>query len=1479
MESKWRLAGTEVPIIGSDSVKWIELSISSSSSCNDNDWSAVGPLTEDCASCSVVGDPYVWRIHKSFPNALELLQLSPSQAFPIVGLRFVFPHPLSPFAFLSQNSSSKNSYSLYAFTVSGLAFLLNLSHFSSYESSSVFPSQHLLEFNLQQYGPITSVAAMPGCLVLGRNDGSIFSFQLGILHPTHPGFVHQLLDDSGIGRFWSLMSRGRMVGAVKDLVVSEVQGKKLLFVLHSDLTLRVWDLSSRAESIRLWLGDTNSSASIIPLAILHRHTAEVGMEIICVNSLRCSLGDRLILSLESSLQNIYLEGGYIDIKLTSDKIWILKDSGLVFYSLFHANVAVEEASFYTLQEEFVADQLFQSSEHSSDDLLSITISIVTSVKDDIVPFVSSIFLRRLLQPGVHHNIVLRATLLDYNRHFTDSEFQSLTIDGFRKEIISLIEHEDAAESPLSIFCGWKSFCTRYFHHWCKNNEPYGLFVQSSTGVVGLLRKNSVSAFRSPENIELLIDGPSDELGELASFGLDLSGGDSVREILFQVLQCIISISQQLGKTASAVFYESFVGTMVTFEETVSRLLKILEIGYSSSVMALNIPHIGADVSREKELADHKNLRKFSIDMLLSLQTLSKEAASWHKVLNIIESYLQFFVPRKIIQHLNAETVFSVSTSIVVQATSQIAKVMFEAALDVLLFLRYLVNISGQISMLHDDISRIQLELIPMIQEIVFEWLIILFFGITPSESPSIEDFSSQLSSLQIDSNIGKRSWSENHGKCHFTLAFILQLIIQGSSGDPSLMSLRSLPNPQDVTSSIRGFTSWIIWGEMGEESSSFLRRSTQLALILLQHGQYDAVEYLLTIVEANSQKEKIFRSVQDTGGDWCILQHLLGFCLLAEAQCGLHGILREKKVSAAVRCFFRASSGQGASQALQSLSHKAGLPHLALDGCLSFAAWKLHYYQWVMQMFEQYNASEGACQFALAALEQVDEALSVKDDCGSGNPLNESTTTLKGQLWANVFKFTLDLNLLHDAYCAIISNPDEERKYICLRRFVIVLYEQKATKFLCDGKLPFIGLAEKIERELAWKAERSDVLAKPNPYKLLYAFEMERHNWRRAASYIYLYSVRLRTEPVPKDHHQILFVLQERLNGLSTAINALLLVRPAYAWIDPLLGGNSSMNEHYPNKRAKKLVTEQFNGDDVHPQRLQSYIDVEKLEKEFVLTSAEYLLSMANVKWKFTGVDQAPSDLVDLLVQENLYDMVFTVLLKFWKGSGLKRELERVSSAMSLKCCPIEVGSIMVGNDFKTHGLLLTSSKDEVVVRSSPDTVPSVHQYKGNGQWETLELYLEKYKEFHARLPIIVAETLLCTDLQIELPLWLVHMFKDGQRERSWGMTGQESSPSSLFRLYVEYGRYTEATNLLLECIDSFASMRPADIINRKRPFSVWFPYTAIGRLWCQLEESIKSGYMVNQCDKLKKLLHGALLNHLKLLKLDLDDAISSASG
>lgn len=57
---------------------------------------------------------------------------------------------------------------------------------------------------------------------------------------------------------------------------------------------------------------------------------------------------------------------------------------------------------------------------------------------------------------------------------------------------------------------------------------------------------------------------------------------------------------------------------------------------------------------------------------------------------------------------------------------------------------------------------------------------------------------------------------------------------------------------------------------------------------------------------------------------------------------------------------------------------------------------------------------------------------------------------------------------------------------------------------------------------------------------------------------------------------------------------------------------------------------------------------------------------------------------------------------------------------------------------------------------------------------------------------------------------------------------------------------------------------RPADVLHRKKMSAAWFPYTAVERLWCHLGEMQRAGHSVDQCDRLKKLLHGALMSHLQ---------------
>lgn len=90
--------------------------------------------------------------------------------------------------------------------------------------------------------------------------------------------------------------------------------------------------------------------------------------------------------------------------------------------------------------------------------------------------------------------------------------------------------------------------------------------------------------------------------------------------------------------------------------------------------------------------------------------------------------------------------------------------------------------------------------------------------------------------MSSDGNVDRRSWNEKLGKSEFTLAFILLL---GGHGGPSL---GHLPDPSSLSKSVQEFVSWIIWGRTGAEPSVFFTHSIGLALTLLRHGQYDAVE-------------------------------------------------------------------------------------------------------------------------------------------------------------------------------------------------------------------------------------------------------------------------------------------------------------------------------------------------------------------------------------------------------------------------------------------------------------------------------------------------------------------------------------------------------------------------------------------------------------------------------------------------------------
>ncbi|CAM0946979.1 unnamed protein product [Alopecurus aequalis] len=1465
-----RIAGTEVPITGSDKLRWIDLTVPSTpfpepASPADPFVSVTPRAASGCHVVSSGRDSQrylAWRIHEEHQNVLEVIELCAWKEFPSSGLRLVFQEALCPFAFMCESEGTRRGesvYLLYVLTISGVALVCNLRIPFSYVSGSILSQNDILEFSLQthpQSAKVTAVKAKPGCLVIGRQDGSICCYSLGKLAPNSPGFSNELRDDAGIGRLWTLMSRTKALGSVQDIDTATVNERELLFALHLDGNLRVWDISSHAKLLnysvhsndfegqpsRLWVGEADDDQELISLAVLYQSTMVPACDRVAVYGFSFGAGERFLLSPEPLVSAVpLLEGKLIDLKISTEKLWILKEVGPMLYEIVQYDSDGEEICSYVLQEDAISEQMFQSSESALDDLVWTADSIFSSMKEHSFSFISAMFLRRLLQPGVNHCSALHETLLEYKRFLSDSEFQSLTTSGLRKEILSIIEQEGSSRSASSSAYHWKKFSARYLHNWCLSNRPYGLFLDTNRGVFGLVRKGSFSLFRCLEGVEQLI----------------------------YVLRCMGHINHLLGRSSAAIYYESLISSAISPDEIASQILKILESGFSPQSSSPLITLLGTDTYVERRQTAHKSQRKFSVEMLLSFYKLQSRSTSWLAVFDVIEKFMKCLNTKVDIQEHELNRLCNVNSALLVQATSQVARTMFESAFDLFLFLSYLVDVGGQVSLLQSDVARIKLKLFPMIQDILGQWIVLHFVGISPTTPPTMEDFSYQLSYLQLGI-ADEVSLHRKLGSSDFTLACLLDFPKFAEGNDLS----SCFPSPTEVIDLVRRFSSSIMCRNNFDHVDSFLGSTINLVAIFIRHGQYEAAQNLLGIVETYLNYARASQADQDIDIACSARLHLNGFCLLMLAHDEANIVLRESKVHEAIRCFFRAASGQEAPRALKKFSSETGFQ---ISGeCRSISLWRLHYYEWAMQVFEQNSMSEGACQFALAALEQVDSIVDL-DNESEVEGLPETAEMIKGRLWANVFKYSLDLKNFRDAYCAIVSNPDDDSKYVCLRRFIIVLCELGEIKVICNGEIPFTGLVEKVEQELFWKAERSDLSARPNLYKVLYSFEAYRNNWRKAAAYMYRYFVRLSREGDAGGSRQLSHVLQEKLHALSTAINSLQLVEPSCAWLDSVCEADDQIS---PSKKPRNLLMENSAfGTDSELSRLRFCVDIEILEKEYTLTEAVYMLSTVNSRSKFSE-SYSIEALTDILINENLYDLAFTIVLKFWKESGMKRELERVFAAIAQQCCPNRADN--TGRNFTdTQQLLLLPSEDNAQNGDSK-TIAVAHQVQGSCQWETLELYLDKYKDLHPRLPVVVAETLLYTDPEIELPLWLVQMFKTtkgGNRMISWGMCGKEADPAALFRLYTNYGRHAEAANLLVEYLDSFASSRPVDVLHRKKMSAAWFPYTTIERFWCQLEDMQTAGHSADQCDRLKKLLHGALMNHLQQVVVDSEDVLSSVGG
>jgi nuclear pore complex protein Nup160 len=145
---------------------------------------------------------------------------------------------------------------------------------------------------------------------------------------------------------------------------------------------------------------------------------------------------------------------------------------------------------------------------------------------------------------------------------------------------------------------------------------------------------------------------------------------------------------------------------------ISQLVKFLDSGFGPSSPASLEAILGSDAYLAKRQTAHKNQRKFMIEILLSLHSLHSGATSWERVLEVIEKYLQCLShPRFNTRSVEFKSGYCLNHSLMVQVVLQVARKMFEAAFSVLLFLAYLVEVSGQVRNFFSRILKLFVTLI------------------------------------------------------------------------------------------------------------------------------------------------------------------------------------------------------------------------------------------------------------------------------------------------------------------------------------------------------------------------------------------------------------------------------------------------------------------------------------------------------------------------------------------------------------------------------------------------------------------------------------------------------------------------------------------------------------------------------------------------------------------------------------------------
>ncbi|XP_071369421.1 nuclear pore complex protein Nup160 [Centroberyx affinis] len=515
-------------------------------------------------------------------------------------------------------------------------------------------------------------------------------------------------------------------------------------------------------------------------------------------------------------------------------------------------------------------------------------------------------------------------------------------------------------------------------------------------------------------------------------------------------------------------------------------------------------------------------------------------------------------------------------------------------------------------------------------------------------------------------------------------------------------------------------------------------------------------------------------------GPWC--QVNVGSCRFMLGQCYLANGEGQK----ALQCFQEAATEVEKEEFLMRLTgaeeeEAASTP-------------RLQYYNKVLRLLEDVGLPELVIHLATLAI-------------------TEAVSDVRSQaaLWTRIFKHHLDLGHNSQAYEALTQNPDSSRQLDCLRQLVVVLCERSQLQDLVQ--FSYVNLHDEVVSIIESRARAVDLLAH-NYYELLYAFHINRHNYRKAGTVMFEFGMRLGREVRTR------LGLQKQVNCYLAALNCLRLIRPEYAWI---VQPTSGAVYERPGASPKRNYDGEFAADPV--KRQVDILELKDLEKEYILARSRLTLAQQHPPSAAIAGSASAVEMVALLVQTGLFDCALSLCQTF------KLPLTPVFEGLAFKCIKLQYGGEETQNEAWSW---LAANQLSTVVNTKESSAT-------DEAWRLLASYLDRYPSPNAQHYRCVINKLLSHG--VPLPDWLINAYK-----------GVDAA--ALLRLYLNYDLLEAAAELVLEYVDALLG-KGHQYFGIERPLSataplVWLPYTAIDQLLQALSETQTNASIYNRLrDKL----------------------------